>query len=98
MEGVRKCRWRKQEAIRVRKNRVTQGYIEKKYPEIYQEALEFYRFLDEKYPGKKDLRRTNEFEWVKTGISGQTARKYYTRKKTTTTTTTVDDRMELIIP
>ena len=100
MDCARKCRWRKQEAIRVRKNRVTQGYIEKKYPEIYKEALEFYQFLDEKYPDKKDLRRTNEFEWVKTGISGQTAKKYYARRKTTTTTTTttVDDRMELIIP
>ena len=101
MDCARKCRWRKQEAIRVRKNRVTQGYIEKKHPEIYKEALEFYHFLDEKYPDKKDLRRTNEFEWLKTGISGQTAKKYYARKKTTTTTTTttiVDDRMELIIP
>ena len=101
MDISRKCRWRKQEAIRVRKNRVTQGYIEKKHPEIYKEALEFYQFLDEKYPAKKDLRKTNEFEWVKTGISGQTVKKYYARKKTTRTTTTttiVDDRMELIIP
>ena len=101
MDSTRKCRWRKQEAIRVRKNRVTQGYIEKKYPEAYREALEFYEFLDKKYPDKKDLRRTNEFEWLKTGISGQVSKKYYERKKTTTTTTTttvVDDRMQLVIP
>ena len=103
MDHARKNRWRRQEAERVRQNRVTQGYIEKKYPEIHKEALDFYQFLNEKYPEKKDLRRTNEFEWVKTGISGQTCKRYYTRKEkktttTTTTTTIVNDRMELIIP
>ena len=102
MDSTRKCRWRHQEAERVRKNRVTQGYIEKKYPEIYNEALEFYGFLHNKYPNKKDLRRTNEYEWVKTGIPGESSKKYYSRNKTrtttTTTTTTVSDRMELIIP
>ena len=102
MDASRKCRWRKQEAERVRKNRVTQTYIEKKYPQIYQEAVEFYKFLDQKYPEKRDLRKTNEFEWIKTGISGETSKKYYGRKKTTrtttTTTTVIDDRMELVIP
>ena len=102
MDKPRKCRWRKQEAERVRRNRVTQGYIEKKYPEIYQESLEFYEFLNKKYPDKKDLRRTNEYEWIKTGISGETSKKFYSRRKTmtttTTTTTTLEDRMELVIP
>ena len=101
MDSSRKCRWRKQEAERVRQYRVTQGYIEKKYPHIYKEALEFYSFLDQKYPGKRDLRKTNEFEWLKTGISGETCKKYYSRKtttRTTTMTTVIDDRMELVIP
>ena len=102
MDPVRKCRWRKQEAQRVRKDRVTQGYIAKKYPEIYEEAVEFYMFLNDKYPNKKDLRRTNEMEWLKTGISGETSKKYYSKKNrtttTSTTTTTISDRMELVIP
>ena len=107
MNYTRKKCWRKQEAERVRQNRVIQGYIEKKYPKIHKEALDFYQFLNETYPKKKDLRRTNEFEWLKTGISGQICKRYYTRKKkntttttttSTTTTTIVNDRMELIIP
>ena len=104
MDPTRKCRWRKQEAERVRKDRVTQGYIAKKYPEIYKEAVEFYMFLNDKYPNKKDLRRTNEMEWLKTGISGEISKKYYSKRNktktttTTTTTTTVSDRMELVIP
>ena len=102
MDSTRKCRWRKQEAERVRQYRVTQGFIEKKYPHVYKEALEFYGFLDQKYPDKRDLRKTNEFEWLKTGISGETCKKYYSRKTTTTTrtttTTVINDRMRLRIP
>ena len=100
MDNQRKNRWRKQEFERVRRQRVINGYIEKKHPEIYKDAFEFYKFLDEKYPEKKDLRLANEFEWVKTGISGQTTRRFYTRKekRTTTTTTVVNDQMKLVIP
>ena len=104
MDNKRKNRWRKQESERIRQQRVINGYIERKYPEIYGEAVDFYKFLDEKYPQKKDLRRTNEYEWLKTGISGQTTKKFYARKEnttrttTTTTTTVVNDQMELVIP
>ena len=102
MDNCRKNRWRKQEFQRVREQRVINGYVEKKHPQIFKEALDFYKFLDEKYPTKKDLRRTNEFEWIKTGISGQTTRKFYAHKKTTTTTTTKTvkeyDQMQLVIP
>ena len=100
MDNQRKNRWRKQEFERVRQQRVINGYIERKHPEIYKDAFDFYKFLDQKYPGKKDLRRTNEFEWIKTGISGQTTRRFYTRKEKTTTTTTtiVNDQMKLVIP
>ena len=99
MDNFRKNRWRRQEFQRVREQRVINGYVEKKHPEIYKEALDFYKFLDEKYPTKKDLRRTNEFEWIKTGISGQTTKRFYAHKKTTTTTTVKEyDQMQLVIP
>ena len=100
MDPSRKQRWRKLESERLRKSRITQGYIQKRYPEVYQEASEFFDFLNSKYPTKKDLRRTNEFELLKTGLSDEPTKRFYTRKtkKTTTTTTTFEDTMELTIP
>ena len=98
MDNARKNRWRRQEFIKVREQRVIAGYVEKKYPGVYKEAGEFYKFLNDKYPTKKDLRRTNEYEWIKTGISGETTRKFYKRNKRTTTAEEHGDNMQLVIP
>ena len=98
MDNCRKNRWRRQEFVKVRQQRVITGYVEKKYPEVYKEATEFYNFLNDKYPDKKDLRRTNEYEWLKTGISGETTKKFYKRNKRTTTAKEHGDGMQLVIP
>ena len=100
MEPTRKQRWRVVEAARVRKGRVILGYVEKRYSEVYREASGFFDFLNSKYPTKKDLRKTNEYELLKTCISDEPAKKYYAKrtKKTTSTTTTFVDTMELTIP
>ena len=72
----RKLYWRRVEAARVRKQRIIAGYIEIRHAEIYKEASEFYEALHQKYPKKKDFRKTNEFEWLR----DETTRKFYTRK------------------
>ena len=72
----RKLYWRRVEAARVRKQRIIAGYVKIRHAEIYKEASEFYETLHQKYPKKKDLRKTNEFEWLR----DETTRKFYTRK------------------
>ena len=103
----RKNIWRRMETARVRESRVITGYIEFKHPEVYNEAKEFYTELNKLYPYKKDLRRTNEFEWVKTGFPEVKTKKYYTRKtqygknkekKDNSKTDEIVDNMKLIIP
>ena len=56
---------RREEALRVRQERVISGYVKHKHPEIYAYAIEFYDRLDNLYPDKKDLRTTNEYEMLK---------------------------------
>ena len=58
---------RRQEAIRVRQNRVIVTYIQHKHSKIYQEAMAFYDKLNALYPQKTDLRRTYEFQAFVTG-------------------------------
>ena len=72
--------WRRLESARVRENRIITGYIQHMHPEVYREAADFYAELNELYPNKKDLRKTNEYEWIKTG-SGTKQKKFYTRRK-----------------
>ena len=76
----RKNIWRRLESARVRENRIITGYIQHMHPEVYREAADFYGELNELYPNKKDLRKTNEYEWIKTG-SGTKQKKFYTRRK-----------------
>ena len=76
----RKNLWRRIEANKVREQRIITGYVSLKHPEVYKEAVEFYELLNEKYPGKKDLRKTNEYEWLKTGISGESMKKFYSQR------------------
>ena len=90
---------RRHEAANVRHNRVIVGYIELKHPETYKEAEEFYEQLNAKYPNKKDLRRTNEYEWLKSDFPEFKQRKYYLRKKKDSSEQAkIVDNMELVIP
>ena len=111
MDINRKNRWRRAESARVREQRIISGYVELKYPEVYKEAAGFYNMLNEKYPNKSDLRKTNEFEWLKTDIPNEITKKYYKRKNypNIKKRTTVDmqthnpmkecsDNMQLVIP
>ena len=77
---TRKNIYRREESARVRVERVIAGYLEYKYPKIYEEAHDFYEHLNEIYPEKKDLRRSNEFEWIRNGAYGK-MKKFYTKKK-----------------
>ena len=111
MDNSRKNRWRRAESARVREQRIISGYVELKYPEVYKEAAGFYNLLNEKYPTKNDLRKTNEYEWLKTDIPNEITKKYYKRKDypNIKKRTTVDvqthnprkecsDNMQLVIP
>ena len=57
---------RTEEAKRRRVERVLTGYVKYIHPRIYQEAHRFYNNLDATYPRKKDLRKTHEFQQLKT--------------------------------
>ena len=72
----RKNIWRREETQRVREERIITGYFKYIHPEIYSEAKDFFNQLNELYPGKKDLRRTNEFEWLKSGTDKK-LKKFY---------------------
>ena len=50
-----------------RQNSLITDYIEHKYANIYAEAFEFYKNLDDKYPDKTDLRKTEEYKFWKFG-------------------------------
>ena len=70
--NLRKNQWRKAQAAKIREERVIKGYVETKYPEIYEEASAFYNRLNEKYPTKCDLRKTNEYCNLKTSTTQET--------------------------
>ena len=110
MDNKRKNRWRREEASRVREQRIIAGYVELKHPEVYKEAAGFYNLLNAKYPTKNDLRKTNEYEWLKTDMPDEITKKYYKRKqypnikkanvavKLHNPTTNCSDNMQLVIP
>ena len=94
----RKNIWRREKSERVREGRIITGYVKYKYPEVFSEAKDFYDELNQLYPRKKDLRRTNEFEWLKTG-TGMKQRKFYERRrKCQKKKKQVTDNMMLRIP
>ena len=88
--------YRKLEAERVRAERVICGYVKYRHPDIYSEGEEYYNWLNQIYPAKKDLRKSNEFESLKDGRN-ISIKKYYIRKKTTKQHI-VEDSMVLNIP
>ena len=88
------------ETARVRENRVISSYIEFKHPDVFKEAKEFYAELNERYPNKKDLRKTNEFEWMRTGFPTKRfypRKRAYEKKKDNSKTGEIVDNMKLII-
>ena len=46
-----------------------QAYIKEKYPEVYEEAGTFYNYVNKRYPQKRDLRKTDEFNALKLGFT-----------------------------
>ena len=102
----RKNIWRRLEANKVREQRVISGFVKAKYPEVYKDAVNFYNALNKIYPSKRDLRKTNEYEWMKNGTPDTFTKKYYQRrkpyqrksKKATVKRDGPSDNMRLIIP
>ena len=92
---TRKNIYRREETEKVRIERVVTGYVKYRHPEIYEEAYSFYNHLNELYPNKKDLRRSNEFELLKRG-SFETMKKYYPRKTTVRRTDNMILNIELM--
>ena len=78
--NFRKSEWRRAQTAKVREERVISGYIEIKYPKIYDEAAGFYNMLNKKYPTKCDLRKTNDYHAWKASIMGETVKQSNSKK------------------
>ena len=75
----RKNELRRQYRAQSREALLIKDYVEAKYPEVYEEAANFYNFLNNLYPIKNDLRRTEQFKALKMGftyVPKKNARKY----------------------
>ena len=94
----RKNIWRREETQRVRQERIITGYIKYRHPEIYSEGMDFFNQLNELYPMKKDLRRTNEFEWLKSGTYKKLKKFYPRQRKNQKKKNKINDNMVLHIP
>ena len=94
----RKNIWRREETQRVREERIITGYIKYRHPEIYSEGKDFFNQLNELYPKKKDLRRTNEFEWLKLGTDKKLKKFYPRQRKNQKKKNKINDNMVLHIP
>ena len=98
----RKNIYRRQESQRVRVDRIISGYVKHRHPEVFKEANDYYQWLNELYPEKKDLRRCNEFEILKHGTDSPIRKFYTTKKKITHATVSpksnISDTMVLQIP
>ena len=89
-----------------RKNKVISEYVKVKYPEVFVEASECYKKLDELYPERRDLCKAVEFILATTGTL--TNNQYYYNKRLqrktvekaakTTPTTPTNPEMVLQIP
>ena len=70
---------RQEEVIRIKQNRVIEGYVFHNHPEIYKKAKALYTTLDALYPGKYDLRRTQEYQQAIGKGTGKDKYKYLKR-------------------
>ena len=77
---------RRQAAAKARQDRTIVAYIELKCPEAYNEAVGYYNTLNQRYPTKLDLRKTEEFHALKASVSGQPLIKKKTKKTYVKTT------------
>ena len=60
---------RRQQRDEIRQALLINDYIKLKYSEVYEDAAKFYNYLNNFYPCKKDLRRTDEFKALKMGFT-----------------------------
>ena len=51
-----------------RMNTLTVDFVSVKYPDVYEEACQFYRSLNRRHPKKHNLTKTHEYKLWKTGI------------------------------
>ena len=65
----RKNELRRQYRAETREALLIKEYVETKYPAVYEEAVMFYNFLNNLYPVKSDLRRTEQFKALKMGFT-----------------------------
>ena len=70
MESRRKA-YRRKYATKARQDRTMVAYLEVKYPEVYEDAVKYYNTLNQKYPSKLDLRKTDEFHVLKPTLNGE---------------------------
>ena len=59
---------RRENRVQVRQALLISEYVQYKYPEVYEEAANFYNQVNAYYPLKHDLRRTDHFKALKLGI------------------------------
>ena len=60
---------------KIRQDLLISEYIQYKYFDIYSEAAEFYNTLNNDYPMKYDLRKTDEFKMWKKKVTGETVKR-----------------------
>ena len=60
---------RRQKRNETRQALLINDYLKHTKPKIYEEAAIFYNDLNERYPTKKDLRKTDEFKAIKLGFT-----------------------------
>ena len=65
----RKSELRRQYRAETREALLIKEYVKTKYPAVYEEAATFYNFLNNLYPSKNDLRRTEQFKALKMGFT-----------------------------
>ena len=78
---------RRQSKGKARQAVFSMDYIQTKYPEIYNEAEEFFTVLNLRYPNKHDLRKTNEyacFKHLSEGKASKDGKELYFDIKTAT--------------
>ena len=89
---------RREEAKRRRVERIVNGYVKYTHPKIYGEAYEFYTQLDDIYPQKKDLRKTQQFLSLKDNAIGKTNKRATVRHTSKKKKRTAVDNLVLNIP
>ena len=72
-DSLRRRQLRKSRHDQKRQNNLITDYIQHKYSNVYTEAFHFYERLNNQYPKKIDLRKTEEYRVWKTSVSDTSA-------------------------